>query len=193
MTMKNKLIILLVLFFAIGMSGVAQEFTVIPEKSILRWTGKKVGKDHTGTLSLKEGSFTIRDGKIVGGNFVIDMKSIVNDDVTDREMNAKLVGHLKSADFFNVEAFPTATLKLHESLPTNSNEATVTGDLTIKGITHPVTFTVKRTGMVFQSVVTFDRSLYNVRFASGKFFENLGDNAIEDQIPLSVTLVTKQR
>jgi polyisoprenoid-binding protein YceI len=67
----------------------------------------------------------------------------------------------------------------------------IIGDLTIKDITHPITFILKPVGNSYKADLTFDRSDYNVRFRSGSFFENLGDKLILDDIKLEVTLVEK--
>jgi polyisoprenoid-binding protein YceI len=187
--MKKTIIVILAAFLAFGITGYAQDYKVVTDKSTVRWTGKKVGKDHTGKIALKEGSFTLKNGKFTSGQFVIDMNAMTNEDIADAEWNAKLVGHLKSDDFFSVEKFPLSTLKIRESTKFDKDEATITADLTIKGITHPVTFKVKRIGDVFQASVVFDRSKYDVKYASGKFFSSLGDNAIDDMIPIDVTLV----
>ena len=191
--MIRKVVLLLAAVLVMGSQGFSQDYKVIADKSIVRWSGKKVGKNHVGKVSLKEGSFTIKGDKFTAGQFVIDMTSIVDEDLTDPSWNAKLIGHLKSEDFFGVEKYPTATLTMTESTRFEKDETTVKADLTIKGATHPVTFKVKRIGDVFQSTVTFDRSQYNVRYGSGKFFENLGDNAIDDLIPLDVTLVAVKK
>jgi polyisoprenoid-binding protein YceI len=191
--MKKKIVLLLAAVLVLGLNGFTQDYKVVAEKSILRWTGKKVGKNHVGKVTLKEGSFSLKGDKFVSGQFVIDMTSIIDEDLTDPNWNAKLIGHLKSADFFGVESFPTAALKIKGSTSFVKDEADVTADLTIKGNTHPVTFKVKRIGDVFQATVAFDRSQYEVRYGSGKFFENLGDNAIEDMIPLDVTLVAVKK
>jgi polyisoprenoid-binding protein YceI len=191
--MNRNVILLLAAFLLLGSNVVAQDFNVLAEKSILRWTGKKTAKSHTGIVKLKEGSFVIKKNKFVSGEFVIDMNSIVEGDGSDPNKGARLMGHLKSDDFFSVEKFPTVTLKITESTAFEKDLATVKADLTIKGITHPVTFQVKRMGGVFQTSISFDRSLYDVKYGSGKFFENLGDNAIDDMIPLDVTLVTVKK
>ena len=191
--MIRKVVLLWAAVIVLGSQGFSQDYKVIADKSIIRWSGKKIGKNHVGKVTLKEGSFTIKGDKFTAGQFVIDMTSIVNEDVTDANWNAKLIGHLKSEDFFGVEKYPTATLSITESARFEKDETTVKADLTIKGATHPVTFKVKRIGDVFQSTVTFDRSQFNVRYGSGKFFENLGDNAIEDLIPLDVTLVAVKK
>jgi polyisoprenoid-binding protein YceI len=187
--MKQKVILLLSAILLLGVHGIGQEYKVLAEKSILRWTGKKPVKSHQGVIQLKEGSFVIKKNKFVSGEFVIDMNTMVEGDGTDLNKGARLMGHLKSDDFFSVEKFPTATLIIKESNAFVKDETSVTADLTIKGITNPVTFKVKRIGDVFQATVAFDRSQYDVRYGSGKFFENLGDSAIDDIIPLDVTLV----
>lgn len=187
--MKRKVILLLAAILVLGAQGFAQDYKVLAEKSILRWSGKKIGKNHLGKVTLKEGSFTLKNGKFTSGEFVIDMTTIIDEDLTDPAWNAKLIGHLKSDDFFGVEKFPTARLTIRESSAFVKDEANVTADLTIKAATHPVNFKVKRIGGVYQATVTFDRSQYDVRYGSGKFFDNLGDNVIEDKIPIDVTLV----
>jgi polyisoprenoid-binding protein YceI len=121
------------------------------------------------------------------------MDSIIVDDIKDASQNARLVGHLKSDDFFSVEAHPTSILTITESSTFIDGEANVKANLTIKGKSHPLAFMVKRAGDVFQARITFDRSLYDVRFGSGKFFQNLGNNAIDDMIPVDVTLVGKRK
>lgn len=191
--MKQKVILFLAAILILGGNSLAQEYSVVPGKSILRWTGKKVSKSHQGVIGLKEGSFVIKKDKFVSGVFVIDMNTMVEGDGTDPSKGARLIGHLKSDDFFSVEKFPNATLMLKESSKFVKDEANVTADLTIKGTTHQVVFKVKRIGDVFQATVSFDRSKYDVRYGSGKFFENLGDNVIEDIIPIDVTLVAVKK
>jgi polyisoprenoid-binding protein YceI len=191
--MKMKFVLLMAVVLVAGFQGFAQDYNVLAEKSILRWSGKKPAKSHEGVIKLKEGSFSISGDKFTKGEFVIDMNSMVEGDGTDPNKGARLIGHLKSDDFFSTDKFPTATLSIKESSKFTKDEADVTAHLTIKGATHPVKFKVKRIGDVFQAEVTFDRSLYDVRFGSDKFFDNLGDNAIDNMIPLNVTLVAVKK
>ncbi len=191
--MKQKTFLFFAALLMVGAHGFSQDYSVLAEKSVLRWTGKKPGKSHQGVIKLKEGNFTIKNNKFVSGEFVIDMKSMVEGDGTDPNKGAMLMGHLKSEDFFSSEKFPTSTLKITNSTAFVKDLATVTADLTIKGATHPVTFEVKKIGDAYQTTVTFDRSLYDVKYGSGKFFENLGDKAIDDMIPLDVTLVAVKK
>ena len=119
------------------------------EYSEVEWTGYKVGGQHTGTISIKEGHLEFKEGQLSGGQIVMDMGTLSCSDIEQEEMNAKLVGHLKSADFFNVEAHPTATFKITKVVPYGKGtveeeadyELTIfktTGELTIKGITKTV-------------------------------------------------------
>lgn len=70
----------------------------------LKWEGKYVsdGHTHNGTVKITEGT-VIYDGDVfTSGSFKVDLNTIENDDLPDAE-KGKLVGHLKSADFFNTE------------------------------------------------------------------------------------------
>lgn len=169
----------------------AQSVKVNTEASSLKWTGKKVGGEHFGNISVKEGSLELKDGNIVGGNFVIDMNSLTCSDLADEGYNAKLVGHLKSDDFFGVASYPTAVLKIKKASAFVSNKAKVTAHLTIKGETHPIEFEAVKDGMSYSAVITVDRSKYNVKYGSSSFFDNLGDKVIYDDFTLEVNLVTK--
>lgn len=156
-------------------------------KSSLEWTGSKIVGKHSGHLKFKSGSLKFSGNKFVGGNFVVDMTSLTDDDLTG-EMNAKLVGHLKSPDFFDVEKFKESTLKITEAKYKSKNIYEVKADLTIKGKTAPVIFDAIFEKGKASTVVSYDRTVYDVRYGSGKFFENLGDKVINDKIDLKVDL-----
>eukprot|EP01155_Anaeramoeba_flamelloides_P001181 Anaeramoba_flamelloidesa1054525_41.p2 GENE.a1054525_41~~a1054525_41.p2 ORF type:complete len:190 (+),score=22.11 a1054525_41:728-1297(+) len=187
-TMKSLLVAVLVL---VSGSMYAQDFTVNASKSTVKWEGKKIGGTHHGHIGIKEGKFSVKGDKLASGTFVIDMQSMTNDDLEDPGYNEKLIGHLKSDDFFSVTEYPTATLKITESTKFKSNKATVKGDLTIKGKTNPIEFEVTRQGNVFTGMLVVDRSKYDVRYGSKSFFDNLGDKVIYDDFTLDVKLVTK--
>lgn len=163
-------------------------YRIDPSTSTIEWTGSKItGKQHTGTVNLVEGGLQFSTGNISNGKFTIDMTSI---NVTDLEggMKEKLEGHLKGADFFGVEKHKTANLTISgiegENLKAN---------LTIKGITHEVTFPVNviqnSDGSITATAdIEVDRSKYDVRYGSGSFFDDLGDKAIDDIIKFHVSL-----
>lgn len=179
--------------FALVIAGTlsAQSFKASVEKSELKWTAKKVTGQHTGHIKLNDGVLTIKDNKIVNGTFNIDMKSITNDDLQDADYNQKLIGHLKSDDFFGVEKFPVTTLVIAESTPFVNNQADVNGNLTIKGITNPITFKVIKNGNAYSANIAVNRAKFNVRYGSGSFFDNLGDKVIDDIFTLDVVLAVE--
>ena len=132
----------------------------------------------------------MKNNQIAAGKFVIDMASITCTDLTDPGYNTKLVNHLKSDDFFSVASHPEATIEIVKSSPFVNNESTVEAKLTIKKITHPITFKVKKDGNAYVADLVVDRSKYDVRYGSGSFFDNLGDNLIYDEFDMSVRIET---
>jgi polyisoprenoid-binding protein YceI len=119
------------------------------------------------------------------------MKSITDDDLKDAGYNQKLVGHLKTDDFFGVEKFPVTTLAITESTAFVNNEADVKGNLTIKGITNPIAFKVTKNGNSYSANIPVNRAKFDVRYGSGSFFENLGDKVIDDIFNMDVVLVVE--
>lgn len=157
-------------------------------ESTVTWKGYKVTGSHHGTIALKEGSLTFGGDKLTGGEFVVDMSTLVSNDLQG-EYKGKLEGHLKSDDFFGVEAHPTSKLIFTSVKSTGKNSYEVTGNLTIKGKTNPVTFDISIYGNKATATMKVDRSLYDVKYGSGSFFANLGDKTIYDEFDLVVDLV----
>lgn len=180
---------------AMAGEGTAKDKTVQidAQNSKVVWNAKKVTGTHHGTVPVNSGSIIVDGNKIKGGTVVIDMKSLKVEDVKDAEMNGKLTNHLKSDDFFSVEKFPQAKLVITSVAPKSGSEYTVSGDLTIKGITKPVSFpaTITTDGKKLTAVskVAIDRTKYDIKFRSSNFFENLGDKAIMDEFTLDVNVV----
>lgn len=164
------------------------------KKSSLKWFASKVTGKHDGQLKIASGTITTDGKKVIGGNFDIDMTSITVRDVQDAATNAKLVGHLKSADFFSADAFKTANFEIMKVVPKSGNEYIVAGKMTIKGISQEVDFpaTIITTGNSVNATgkITLDRTKWDIRYGSGKFFENIGDKAIHDDFVIDFSLVT---
>ncbi|MCE2611399.1 YceI family protein [Flavobacteriaceae bacterium D16] len=156
-------------------------------ESTVTWKGYKVTGSHYGNINLNSGSLSFDGDKLVGGEFVVDMSSLISTDL-EGEYKGKLEGHLKSDDFFGVEKHPTSTLVFTEVKANGKNSYEVTGDLTIKGITKAVTFDVSVYGSKATATMKVDRSEYDVRYGSGSFFDNLGDKTIYDEFDLVVDL-----
>lgn len=157
------------------------------KSSSVTWVGKKVTGQHNGTIDLKSGYFNMEGDQIIGGEFVIDMTSITVSDLKAGSGKEKLEGHLKSDDFFGVANHPTSKLVISSALK-NGNTYTLSGDLTIKNITNPITFEMTMKGNEAKANVVIDRSKFDVRYGSGSFFDNLGDKTIYDDFELTVNL-----
>lgn len=159
------------------------------DATTLEWRGSKVtGDHHVGVISISEGSLDLEGDSIVSGKFVVDMTSIDETNSSSEKMEAKLVGHLKSADFFLVDSFPTAVFVV-----TGFSGDQVTGNLTLKGITKeisiPVSMVEENDKITVNSTFAIDRSQWNVQYRSRSFFEGLGDKMINDDIEFTLNLV----
>ena len=170
------------------------DYIVNKDLSTIKWTGNEITtKSHYGILDLKEGSIYVNNDGIISGNVVIDMNSINCLDMSGRGKN-RLEGHLRSDDFFGVNSYPEANLIFTSWSVNNLGKILYKGDLTIKNITHPITFSgsVKKIDIGYRSTInlSFDRTLYEIKFRSGKYFQNLGDKLILDNIDISAEIVT---
>ncbi len=170
------------------------------EQSQLLWEGKPlVGSSHTGTIQFVSGFLNISaDGLATKGEFVVDMSSIKNKDIEDDQSAKDLEDHLKADDFFSVEKFPKATFAILYMTPTfifgpKQNKYTVTGLLTIKGITHTISFpavVVQEKGEVrVNADISIDRTKWNINYQSKSVFASLKDGVISDEVTIHVKLV----
>ena len=116
------------------------------------------------------------------------MTSLIVTDLKAGQGKEKLEGHLKADDFFGTDKFETATLVFKKVSVKSPNVYTVNGDLTIKGITKPVSFDLATTANTASANVKIDRTKYDIKYNSGNFFENLGDKVISDNFDLTVAL-----
>ncbi|TXN36738.1 YceI family protein [Flagellimonas hymeniacidonis] len=188
----KKTILSLALTVVFGFTAIAnpidgEKKAVKVDESTVTWKAYKVTGSHTGTIALKSGALEFDGDKLVGGEFVVDMTSITNTDL-EGEYKGKLEGHLNSDDFFATASNPTSSLVFTNVEASGKNSYQVTGDLTIKGITKPVTFDVSVYGSKATATLKVDRAAYNVKYGSGSFFENLGDKTIYDEFDLVVDL-----
>jgi len=188
--MKKGFLLITLFGMTLGVTYGQDKLTADAEKTTLNWLGEKVTGQHTGTIKLQSGWLTMKENKIVSGEFLIDMASL-----KDVDGNARLEGHLKSDDFFSVEKFPTSKLVLTGSESFEKGSAAVKGILTIKGTANPLEFRAamqkKSDGVWFFANIVIDRTKYNVRYGSGSFFDNLGDKTIYDEFKLKVGLMLK--
>ncbi len=191
--MKKLFVLPVLALAAMSFALVSTNYNVDVTSSNIVWNGYKVTGSHTGNVKVKSGKLAIEGGKLTGGSFEIDMNSIVcTDGAGDR-----LVGHLKSDDFFGVATYPTAKFVITRAIPTDTKgNYKIVGNLTIKSTTKEIKFNanvapsenmVKATGKI-----VIDRSEFDVRYGSGSFFDSLGDKTIYDEFDLNVSLVAKQ-
>ena len=181
--------LVLVLILAGTLSAFAQNKTINVDKSSVKWTGNKITGSHNGDIKVKSGSFDFTDGNITKGEIVIDINSITCADLEDASYNKKLVGHLKSDDFFGTEKFPTATFVVTKASKFVNNKASVIGKITIKGKTETITFDVMNNSGVYTAQLKIDRTKFGIRYGSDSFFDNLGDKAIENIFILDIKLM----
>jgi len=164
------------------------------KSSTVKWIGSKVASAHEGTINIQRGMLMIEHGTLVGGRFSIDMTSISNTDIESEEYSAKLEGHLKSKDFFDVEQFPTALITITKAIKGKENNYTVIANLTIKGITHPITFdadvNINGLSYLVTANIKIDRTKWDITYNSGNFFKDLGDHLIKDEIEFDIFLLS---
>ena len=174
----------------------SENYTALTEESTITWAAARPGKTHDGTLSLTSGTLVFDGDNLVSGDVKIDMNSITVSDIKPGKMNDRLVGHLKSADFFDVENHQEARYEITGS-ETKGDQLMIKGNLTLKGITKEVNFMAKvsiENDQVLLEANTFqiDRTEWDIKYRSGKFFDNLKNKLIDDAIDITVKVSAKK-
>ena len=182
--------IIFLLGMLVALTGMAQKYELNTALSEVTWKAYKVTGEHYGTIDLAEGYLTMENGKVKGGAFTLDTPSIT---VTDLEGSgkAKLEGHLKSEDFFDTEKFQTASFVI-----TEVNGDKVKGTAVIKNISGQLEFSadlnIEEGKVAATAEIKIDRTNYDIRYNSKKWYGNLGDKMIYDDFDISVSLVAVQ-
>jgi polyisoprenoid-binding protein YceI len=174
-------------------------YTVDPVESVIRWTGRNLFNHHSGTVRLAGGEIGVKEGQLIGARFTIDMTSIACEDLADPGMNAMLLAHLRTTDFFDTAHHPTAEFvataaeRIHTCTDGTPNHL-LRGTFTLRGISHPLEFPVLIAArddarhLTGQGVLTFDRTAYGSHYGSGKLFRFLGPHVVNDLIHLHVKI-----
>ncbi|MFA6237584.1 MAG: YceI family protein [Bacteriovorax sp.] len=170
----------------------ADKIEIDPAASKVVYLAKKVTGEHTGDVKIASGNLVFEKGVLKGGEFVADMTTIANTDIADKEYHKKFIDHMISDDFFGVTTYKTASFVIKNVTKKKGDQYKVTGDLTIKGKTAPVSFDATATKDLATAKLTFDRTKYDIKYGSGKFFQGLGDKMINDEVQLDVTLTAKK-
>lgn len=158
-------------------------------KSSVKWAGEMLGiKDHQGTVNIKDAKLQLKDGQVTGGSFTIDMNTLVATDANYQPdqgyTKEKLIGHLASADFFDIANNPVATFTI-TSVSGNSAK----GNLTVRGKTNEETITdivvaQEGEGVKVSGKLKFNRKNYGVAFDMPTT-----DMIISDDINIGVDLI----
>jgi polyisoprenoid-binding protein YceI len=171
-----------------------------PSESAISWVGRKVTGSHAGKVPIQAGEVILEGEKIKSGTFGFDLSQVKVTDISDQKQNAKLVGHLKSPDFFAAELFPTAQFTIDSAVPMakplpSGENTTIKGTLAIKGISKPIEFPAKvavKDGIAeARGKAKLDRTQWDIRYGSGKFFQGLGDKLIYDEFEVDFDLKGK--
>lgn len=219
--MKNRLLINILALFCIGLAscssggegavvvvkaGVPKEVGSVSTTTTLvqldtvssqiSWVGRKPGGVHSGTLKLQRGYFEFSGQEMVGGRVIFNMSTISDVDLSDSESRVKLEKHLKSADFFNIAQYPTSDFvitKITSDTRKGSDNFTIEGNLTIKGITKSIAFpgkiVISDKEIVAQvGPIAINRTDWGVNYGSKSIFDNLKDKFIDDNIELTFSL-----
>ena len=165
-------------------------YTVDTERSSIDWSAKKVGGSHKGTVKITSGNLVYNGKALTKGSFLINMTSLTSD-------NAKVTTHLQSDDFFSAEKNPNSKFEITKVTAAGADRVNIAGILTIKGISHPITFpaTVKIEKNIVVAVangIRVDRTKYDIKYRSKTFFLEIADKAIDDEFELNINLVAKK-
>lgn len=172
--------------------GIKKEISAA--ESNVEWVGKKITGEHNGTVDISNGEIFIDKNEVTGGSFEIDFTTIKVIDIKDAESNAKLTNHLKSGDFFATDNHPKGKFEIISVNKVSGDKYNITGDLNIKGISKEISFPaeIKISDSKVTATADFeiDRTLWDIQYRSGKFFENLGDKLISDNFQIKFNINT---
>ncbi len=179
-------------------SALTGRFKVDPQRSTVRWIGRNLLNQHDGTVALQEAAIELDQGKLVGGNAILDMNRIICEDISDSAVNKMLIGHLRTDDFFLIDQFPTAQFELNytatipDARPGSPNY-NIAGAFTLRGSTEPIAFDAtlgtNDTDIALQAHFDIDRVLWGSKYGSGKIYEALGKHVVNDRISISFQLI----
>ena len=162
--------------------------------SNVQWIGRKVTGEHSGRIQLAGGFIVKGDEKLNSGEILMNMQSITVGDIEDPKWNQKLVDHLKNDDFFNSEKYPTAKFVFNR-FKGKGADTHVSGEMTIRDksvLTNLILNVVVDTDSSYATgSINIDRSLFDVKYGSGSFFEGLGDKMIMDDFTLNFKLIAR--
>jgi polyisoprenoid-binding protein YceI len=171
--------------------------------SVAEWMGRNLFNRHAGTVQLGQGTIDVKDGLLAGGHLTVDMTTLRCTDITDPALNALLIAHLKSDDFFSTEKYPNAEFDIlaatiRSGVKPGEPNYQIKGDFTLRGVTKPLDLpavVARKPDGAFtaQARLDIDRTLWGSVYGSAKFFGRLGQHLVNDVIHLYLKVVTKER
>jgi rhodanese-related sulfurtransferase/polyisoprenoid-binding protein YceI len=178
------------------------DYIILPYESRIGWTGRNANSRHFGTVNISGGNLHIADSAIQG-SVTVDMESIENINLAGHELQPVLLSHLKSDDFFFVDAFPAARLEIrggrfkHEPHPTLPN-CELAGTLDLRGVQNDLTFeatVVKWSDGYLHMTAHFDldRTLWGIIYGSSRYYEHLGMHTVFDHISIELQVVADRK
>ncbi len=178
--------------FALAKKISSNTLKIEEKSSSLEWLGKKVTGQHKGQIKLKSGKIVLKGNDLVGGEFHVDMASIMNTDISSKSYRKKLENHLNSKDFFDTENYKSARLVITDVIFGKGGIYNVSAKLTIKGITRPILFDAdliyEKKKVTMMGSLQFNRVKYGIKYKSGSIFKSLGDKVIYDEVTLKFKL-----
>jgi len=179
--MKKIFLLTLMMSFALNAAQIDTSKSTVGWKGSKGAAGFKLGS-HNGKIKIKSGNFEVEDGKLTGGEVVVDMTDFTVEDLSG-EWADKFISHMKSSDFFKTDKYKTSTLKIK-----SVKGKKVTADLTINGKTNEVTFNYKKDGDAFKGEMVFDRTKFNMNYGDDV---SLGDKFIHSEVEINFSIITK--
>ena len=183
--------------YCIADGGRPDTLVANPQGSSIRWSGTKLARlgRTEGSAALTGGELVLRHGALVSGNFTVDMRHLeVSGAPRDSASRRATREQLMSASVFDVAQYPTATFAARSMSRTGNTTWSVTGDLTLHGVTRPVTFITEvswpETGhMLATTAFTVDRRAFGIDYGGSGVANALGDSDLR----LSITLDARRR
>lgn len=171
---------------AIAFSVNAQRMEVNTSASKLAWKGTKKIGEHEGVIAIKSGYLDFVDGRMAGGEFIIDMTAITVLNMDDEGDIKHIIKDISSKQFFNVKEFPVARFTID-----SYENGMLAGVLTIKGISNRIQFkadinitanTLKAKAETF----SIDRQLWKLQFSNW-----IKENVLDDPLQFKVQIVAE--
>lgn len=169
------------------------EYFVDTQESSVKWSGSNLIKSHTGEVDISSGEIVFsQDDQFEGASFVIDMTTLTVNSGGD-----SLLSHLKNEDFFAVDKYPQAVLSIDSISKNDGSIYLMTGTLKIKNVENKITFpaniSYESNTITADASFSIDRTDWDIRYNSGRFFDNLGDKAIKDAIDFDISIIAPKR